>query len=141
MIIACKRNKLNIGAYNYKDWNFAAKFDDELKFRRIFNDGDRHLPNHDREHLLHMQCEGIFISSEAIPSPEMRKWKGARSVCNLKGKKQMTFIGREKVDSFFPKFIITDAAFFKGREDIPYGYPIGEYALWPLSAPNRTIYG
>ena len=132
---------IKLGAYNYKDWNFTAKFDDDSRFRRTFNDSERHLPNHDREHMIHLQCEGIFITSEAVPSPEMRKWKGGRNVCNQKSKKQMTYIGREKEDSFFPKFVVSELACFKGRENLPYGFPIGEYALWPLTTPNRTIYG
>jgi len=91
--------------------------------------------------MIHLQCEGIFITSETILTPEMRRWKGGRNVCNHKNKKQLTFIGREKEESFFPKFVVADMTCFKGRENLPYGYPIGEYALWPLSAPNRTIYG
>lgn len=131
-----------LGPYNYRDWNYSAKFEEDSRIRRMFNDDEQEKPSHEREHLLHLQIEGIFLTSEAIPGPELRKWKGERSICNQKNKKRMSFIGREEILTYFPKFIVSGLNCFKGRIAIPTReYPAPHFALWPLNATNRTIFG
>ena len=107
----------------------------------MFNDDRVDRPYHEREHVIHLQVEGIFLTSEAIPGPELRKWKGERTVCNQKNRKRMSFIGREEVLTYFPKFIFDSYNSFKGRDSIPLKeLPAPRFALWPLITANRTIF-
>ena len=129
-----------LGPFNYKEWNFNAKFDEDHRVKRIFNDANVGEDAHTREYLIHMQCTGIFHTSETVPAPEIRRWKGDRELCN--NKKNLNYVGREIAnDVNFPKFLISVYSTFKGRETIPTDYPPQENALWPLKMANRTIFG
>ena len=132
-----------IGQFGYKDLNYNARFDPDLKFRRVYNDDKVDRPLYYREHMLYLQSTGVFLTSESIPSAELKKWDGERSICSAKGKKKMQFVGRESGKSgFISKLVIKAPWTFKGSECIPTdGWPQEQFNLWPLKTGERTIFG
>lgn len=129
------------GNHNYRDLNFNAKFNPELKFRRIYNDDKDDRPVFYREHMFYLQCTVVCVTSEAIPGAELRKWNGERNICNLKGKKRISFVGREVAQTVFSKLILKAPWTFRGSECIPtQGWPGEEYNLWPLKTGCRTVF-
>lgn len=137
-----KSKYIFIGAHNYRDLNFLAKFNPELKFRRVYNDDKEDRPVYYREHMLYLQSTAVFVTSEAILSAELRRWDGERDPCNAKGKKKVNFVGREFTKTAFSKLILRAPWTFRGSECIPSeGWPTEEFNMWPLKTGCRTVFG
>ena len=96
-----------------------------------------------REHMVYMSCTGVFCTSEALPSAEIRRWRGQRDIVNAnagKSKKRFVFIGREEIARSFSKLIIKGQNVFTGSENIPTdGGPAENLALWPMRLLDRTL--
>ena len=130
-----------VGEHAYKDLNFHARFDPELKFRRVYNDDKVDKPLHFREHMFYLQSTAVFLTSDAALGL-LKRWDGERLTCNSKGRKRMTFVGREQCKTQFAKMVLKAPWTFKGSESIPMeGWPQEMYNLWPLKTGKRTIFG
>ena len=135
--------KCLLGDYCYRDLNHSAVFDDKHRIFRWFNDDKVEKKMHLREHMIYMSCTGIFCTSEALPSAEIRKWRGQRNIVSANGaknKKKFVFIGREEISRSFSKMIVKNHNVFTGTENIPTdGGPSEGLALWPMRLLDRTL--
>ena len=93
--------------------------------------------------MVYMSCTGVFCTSEALPSTEIRKWRGQRSIVSANGgknKKRFVFVGREEIARSFSKMIIKNQNVFTGSENIPTDAgPSESLALWPMRLLDRTL--
>ena len=141
MYCEMKDYKIHLAEQNYRDLNFMAKFNSDEKFVKIFNDDRVDWSILRREHLFYLQVTGVFMTSEAIPTTELKKWNGERGICNLKGKKKkLHFIGREILPATFSKLILTQPWTFLGSEIIPGQLPPEGCNLWPIKTGSRTVF-
>ena len=93
-----------------------------------------------REHMLYLQCTGVFMTSETIPGSEIKKWDGERVMNKGKGRKKLRFVGREMDPQFISKMIISATRTFNGSEAIPNDWPAENCNLWPIKTGNRTLF-
>ena len=93
--------------------------------------------------MLYLSCTGIFCTSEAPPTTEIRRWRGQRNIVSANGgknRKKFVFVGREEITRSFSKLIVKGANIFLGSENIPTdGGPAENLALWPMRMLDRTL--
>ena len=131
---------MSLADQNYRDLNYMAKFNSENRFVKMFNDDKTEKSILLREHLFYLQVTGVFLTSEATPTNEIRKWNGESAICNLKGRKKFHFIGRDVMPSSFSKLIVKAPWTFLGADKIPADWPLEGINLWPIKTGCRTIY-
>ena len=107
---------------------------------KIYNDDKTERPMFYREHMLYLQCTGVFLTSEFLPGSDIKKWDGESVFNNGKGKKKIRFIGREMDPQFISKLIVKSPWFFRGSEAIPADWPMENCNLWPIKTGNRTLF-
>ena len=109
----------------------------------LFNDACDGKPNHQREHLIHLEVQGIFGCAEQMFTGAMRSWDGSGEICfKNKTKRKLTYAGRDIGNALFSKKVIDDDTLtFVGSERLPSTRPSAETKLYPINADMRTIIG
>ena len=111
----------------------------------LFNDGNEHLPNYRREHLIHFELIGIFGCAENMFTAEMRQWDGSADICyksKAKSKRKLTYAGRDIGETLFSNKVVDgDTLWFRGRDELPCERPSIDTKLYPINSEMRTIIG
>ena len=135
------RNNTILGNRIYENLFTHSKIDAANVSLTVMNDGYEQKPVFRREHMVHAEVTGIFGSSVSPFNADQRAWDGTASSANkAKGRKRMSFAGREIGKQFFSKLVCDDAT-FHGSQSLPSTRPTCEMKLYPLDRENKTILG
>ena len=110
----------------------------------LFNDDKENLPNHQREHMIHLEIIGIFGCSEQMFTGNMRSWDGTAEICyKNKSKRKLTYAGRDMGEALFSKKVVDDDTLaFRGSPKLPASRPNADTKLYPMDTDAlRTIIG
>ena len=106
------------------------------------NDDKDQKPAFRREHLVHAEITGIYGSSASPFNASHHNWDGsAVSAQKAKGRKRMSFAGREIGRQFFSKLVCNDNDAFVGSKYLPSTRPTCDMKLYPMDRENKTIIG
>ena len=132
---------LYLGDRVYENLFHHTKVDAENVSITIMNDGADQKPVFRREHMIHAEVTGIYGSSASPYNADQRNWDGtASSAHKAKGRKRMSFAGRDIGRQYFSK-LVCDEKIFVGSHSLPSIRPSCDMKLYPLDRENKTILG
>ena len=130
-----------LGERMYGNLYSHSKIEGENVAITIMNDNNDQKPAFRREHMVHAEVSGIFGSSASPFNATAMNWDGtATSASKAKGRKRMSYAGREIGKQYFSK-LICDGLAFVGSQFLPSTRPSCDMKLYPLDRENRTILG